>query len=128
MKRNTIQKRLISETVKKLNNHPTADEVYEELVKQYPSISRTTVYRVLHELDSSGEIRLRRMPNGADRYDHICTDHYHVRCSVCGRVSDVEMDYLSELELKIKDGHGYLFSGHNIVFSGICPDCRETKK
>lgn len=124
-KRNTIQRTLILETVRKLRNHPTADEVYSELIKQHPTISRATIYRGLHELNEAGKIKVREIPDSVARYDHLCTDHYHVRCKVCGKVSDVDMDYLPDLQKNIKDSHGYLFTGHDIVFRGICSDCSK---
>jgi hypothetical protein len=35
------------------------------------------------------------------------------------------MDYNTDLEKSIKDTHGFLLTGHDIVFKGICPDCRK---
>ena len=93
MKRNTIQSSLVLETVRKLQCHATADEVYSEIIKTYPTISRGTVYRNLQRLCETGEIRKREIPDGADRFDHLCDDHYHIRCVKCGRVFDVDMEY-----------------------------------
>lgn len=123
MKRNTIQYSLVFEAVKKLQCHATADEVYEEIAKEHPTISRGTVYRNLQRLCEMGEIRRREIPGGADRFDHRCDDHYHVRCIKCGRVFDVDMEYLPDLENSIRDAHGFQFTGHDIVFRGVCPAC-----
>ena len=123
MKRNTIQYSLVFEAVKKLQCHATADEVYEEIAKEHPTISRGTVYRNLQRLCEMGEIRRREIPGGADRFDHRCDDHYHVRCIKCGRVFDVDMEYLPDLENSIQDAHGFQFTGHDIVFRGVCPAC-----
>jgi Fur family peroxide stress response transcriptional regulator len=35
-RRNTIQKQLVIAAVRKLGNHPTAEEVYNEIILQYP--------------------------------------------------------------------------------------------
>ena len=40
--RNTLQKNIILEQARKLH-HPTAEEVYEAVVQDHPSISRATV-------------------------------------------------------------------------------------
>ena len=45
--RNTIQRQLVLSAVRQLQNHPTADEVYQEVQKNCPTISRATVYRNL---------------------------------------------------------------------------------
>lgn len=125
IKRNTIQCTLVLETVKKLKSHATADEIYGEIIKEHPNISRGTVYRNLQRLCEMGEIRKREIPDGADRFDHLCHDHYHVRCIKCGRVFDVDMEYIPDFEKAVSDTHGFVFTGHDIIFKGICPECNK---
>ncbi len=122
-KRNTIQRSLVLETIKELKSHLTADEVYDTIVKKYPDISRGTVYRNLNLLSSIGEIRKIEMPSGADCYDYLCHEHYHARCIKCGKVFDIDMEYITNLEKNIKDTSGFEFTGHNIIFKGICIKC-----
>ena len=55
-KRNTIQRALVLETVRALQCHVTAEEVYDMLLKQHTDISRGTVYRNLNLLSDIGEI------------------------------------------------------------------------
>ena len=124
--RSTIQRSLVLETVNKLRCHATADQIYMEIVKEYPTISKATVYRNLSVLADMGEIRRLEIPGGADCYDHRCYDHYHVRCEKCGRVFDVDMEFVSGLEKGIHDTHGFAFTGYDILFRGICPDCRRS--
>ncbi len=124
-KRNTIQCALVLESVNKMKCHPTADEVYNELTQEHPNISRGTAYRNLQRLCEMGKIRKREIPCGADRFDHICSDHYHVRCVKCGHVFDVDMAYMADLEKAVRDTHGFIFTEHDIVFKGICPECQS---
>lgn len=125
VKRHTIQNSLVLEAVNKLKCHATADEIYDEIRQGHPHISRGTVYRNLQRLCETGEIRKWEIPGGADRFDHLCHDHYHVRCVKCGRVFDVDMEYMAGLEKSIRDTHGFIFTAHDIVFKGICPDCKN---
>ena len=127
IKRNTIQRTLTLEAVQSLHDHPTADEVYEEISREHPSISRGTVYRNLKQLAEDGYISERKVPGGADRFDHITAEHYHVRCLLCGRIYDVDMDLIPDLEGSIKDTHGFKFLGYDLVFKGICPQCIENE-
>jgi len=124
MQRNTIQAALVLEAVNKLQSHATADEVYQEIVREHPHISRGTVYRNLNRLAQAGEIRKIELSGGADRFDHLCHDHCHVRCEKCGRVFDVDMEFVYGLEKNIRDPHGFQFTGYDIIFKGICPACR----
>lgn len=128
IKRNTIQRSLVLETVNKLQCHATADEIYEAIVKEHPNISKATVYRNLKLLSEMGKIRKMEIPGGADRFDHQCHDHCHVRCEKCGRVFDVDMEYVTGLEQNIRNTHGFAFTGYDILFRGICPDCQESSE
>ena len=123
--RNTIQRILVLEAVNRLRCHATADEIYAEIAKEHPHISRATVYRNLNLLAELGEIRKLEIPGAADRFDHRCHDHCHVRCETCGRVFDVDMEYVAGLEQNIRDAHGFAFTGYDILFRGICPECRK---
>ena len=125
MQRNTIQCSLVLEMVNKLQCHATADEIYDAIVQEHPHISRGTVYRNLNRLAEMGQIRKIIIPGGADRFDHLCHEHYHVRCEKCGRVFDVDMERVAGLEKNIKSDHGFQFTGYDIFFKGICPDCRK---
>ena len=121
MKRNTIQRTLVLDAVNRLKSHATADEIYEAVVQTHPRISRATVYRNLNQLADDAEIQKLEMPDGPDRFDHILQRHYHAKCSRCGRVFDVEMDYMEDIIRLVKDAHGFAIDGHNLVFTGACP-------
>ena len=125
MKRQTIQRTLVLEAVNRLQNHATADEVYEEIRKERPNVSKATVYRNLNLLSEMGEIRKIAVPGGADRFDHICQDHCHVRCIRCGRLFDLDMEYITGLERNIRNTNGFSLTGYDILFRGICPDCQK---
>ncbi|WP_353935158.1 transcriptional repressor, partial [uncultured Treponema sp.] len=63
-----------------MHNHATADEIFAEVIKQNPHISRGTVYRNLNKLAQAGKIKKVSVPEGADRFDHMTIEHYHIRC------------------------------------------------
>lgn len=127
IKRNTIQRALVLKAVNQLQCHATAEEIYHLVVNKHPNISKVTVYRNLNQLAENGEIRKLEVPGGADRFDHRCSDHYHVRCVKCGRVFDVDMDYLENLEKRIKEPCGFEIHSHDLMFKGICPDCKTSE-
>ena len=123
--RNTVQKKLVLDAVRDLGCHATAEEIYNYVSSEYPAISKGTVYRNLNNLAEGGEIRKIAIPGAAERFDHICENHYHVVCVRCGKVFDVDMEPIPSLKDRISDIHGFDFLDCDIVFKGICPACRE---
>ena len=123
-RRNTIQKDLVLKTVQGLKRHLTAEEVYEFIKKDHPTIGKGTVYRNLGILTEEGAIRKVEVPDGPDRFDFTLKNHYHVECIRCGEVFDVDMDEVTDLNERIHDTHGMQFLNYDIFFKGICPVCR----
>lgn len=121
----TIQYSMILDAVRRLHCHATAEDVYEYVAKENPHISRGTVYRNLNRLSEMGEIARRKFPDGADVFDHRCDKHYHARCEKCGRIFDVDMDYLEHLDAQIQNKHGFIYTDNDILFKCICPDCQH---
>ena len=51
--------------------------------------------------------------------------HYHVTCTVCGKVEDVDMQADGAGEADAADATGYRISGHRLDFYGVCPACQK---
>lgn len=125
-KRNTIQRQLVIAAVRFLADHPTAEEVYDRITMEYPDISKGTVYRNLNSLVESGLLGKVSVPNCADRFDHILARHYHIKCTECGKFMNVDnFDYIPDIDEKVAAVTDYKMNHHDIVFSGICPDCQK---
>lgn len=122
--RQTVQRTIIEDEVRTLANHPTADQVYEAVRAQHPSISKATVYRTLNRLSDEGELLKVKINNGADHFDHQTFPHYHIRCTECGRVDDVMVPVLGTIEKEAEAGSGYVITGHSLQFDGVCPACQ----
>jgi len=122
-KRNTIQGQLVLNAVRQLGNHPTADDVYNYVVKIHPNISKGTVYRNLNSLAEDGFLLKISVPDAADRFDHTLEMHYHIKCMDCGEFIDVNIDYMQELDDKVSELTKYMILSHDVVFKGICSNC-----
>lgn len=125
VKRNTPQKKIVMETLAEMKNHPTASMVYETVHQSHPSISKSTVFRILGNAAEDGDVLRLHMTGSDDRFDHQCHGHYHIRCRECGYVADIEMPYLSDINEKIENSYGFVVEGHDIEFTGVCADCQE---
>ena len=64
------QRELVLQKVEQLCDHPTAEEIYDEAIKECPGLSLGTVYRNLNSLVDAGRVRRVCIPGKADRFDH----------------------------------------------------------
>lgn len=126
-KRNTIQKQLVLDAVSRMADHPTAEQVYMQIVQTHPTVSKATVYRNLAGLSADGFLRRIQMPSGADRFDHCLNAHHHILCEQCGRFADVPFTEGAALDRAAARATGFRNVSHDVVFSGICPLCAQEK-
>ena len=121
--RMTRQRQVILEELRRVKSHPTADELYFIVRQKLPRISLATVYRNLDLLYQEGKVIKLPAVDGVMRFDGTVTPHYHIRCTKCGRVSDVMLDVELNLERKVARRTGYHVTGYVLEFEGVCPDC-----
>jgi len=121
-KRNTIQRQLVYDAVKGLNIHATAEQVYEHVVKNHPTISKATVYRNLNLLAEAGELLNIGNFYGTTHYDHNCHKHYHFMCEKCRKVYDIPALF-PDMRDEIANMDGFDIKGYNLNFHGLCRDC-----
>ena len=119
----TRQRQVILEELRKVNTHPSADQVYAMVRKRLPRISLGTVYRNLEILSKSGEIQKLELGCSLNRFDGVADDHYHFRCLDCDRVIDAPPDFDVYIRYELKENIDFKFIGHKLEFIGICPAC-----
>ena len=78
--RNTVQRKIILDVVQKMHCHPTAEDVYQVIQREHPTISKSTDYRNLHQLADDREIRNVQLPDSPERFDDRLSQHYHFSC------------------------------------------------
>ncbi len=101
-------------------NHPTADEIHKELVKEIPSLSKTTIYNTLKTFIETNLARVITIEENETRYDADISDHGHFKCDECGSIYDfrVNIDILEPDELE-----SFKINEKNVYYSGICKKC-----
>jgi len=121
--KNTKQKEVILEAVYSMKTHPTADEIYTELKKDYERLSLGTVYRNLNQFAEQGKIRKVTMPAFGDRFDYRLEEHEHILCEKCGKVFDIHVDVAISSEFE-----DFTVTGHQLLLYGVCKDCKHSGK
>lgn len=122
----TTQRQVILEELGKVTSHPTANEVYDMVRKRLPRIGLGTVYRNLELMAESGIVLKLEVGGTQKRFDATVAPHYHIRCISCGKVDDIDMPVIVDIEKTAADLSQYQILGHHIEFSGICSTCNNS--
>lgn len=107
-------------------NHPSAEEIYGEVSKRFPTMSFATVYNTLDALRKRGSILELTIDPRKKRFDPNTKVHHHLICSNCGRIEDIHRSY--DLPVPTASRSGFEITGNHIEFYGICPACRTQHK
>ena len=106
--------------------HSTAQDVARLTRSRLGSVSTQAVYDVLAAFT---EVRLVRRiePAGSPAmYETRTADnHHHLVCRACGLATDVDCAVGASVCLTPSDDAGYLLDEAEVVFWGLCPDCRR---
>jgi Fur family transcriptional regulator, peroxide stress response regulator len=124
MRRYTQQREAILNILRNTCSHPTADQIYDEVRKYMPNISKGTVYRNLQVLNEDGAISVLNIQGTQSRYEIKQKRHYHFRCEKCARVFDLDEPIDKDLDERIARKTGFTVSHHQTEFRGLCKDCQ----
>ncbi|MBT3233309.1 MAG: transcriptional repressor [Calditrichaeota bacterium] len=122
--RMTKQRKIIVDVLKKSNDHPTADLIYQKVRRKLPRISLGTVYRNLEILEQIGMIRKINSDGTRMRFEFSSEEHNHIRCTECGSIEDLKIDCAPPLG-NISEESGYEVIGCDQEYYGICPSCQK---
>ena len=124
----TAQRQCIFRALQGNVAHPSAETVYEAVRSEMETISLKTVYQTLNELAELGEIMALDLGTGAIRVDPNVEDpHHHLVCRTCGKVRDLHVEF-DGLEVPPTAAEGYAVSSAEVVFRGLCEDCRKAER
>lgn len=126
--RMTRQRRTIIKALEGAENHPAADEIYEMVRQELPHISLGTIYRNLDVLSEHGLIRKMEFAGSQRRFDGKRNNHYHLRCTGCGKVEDAPIEPIATIEEDLRRVSDYDIVGHRLEFIGLCPKCKQNGK
>lgn len=101
--------------------HPSAEDIYHGLIRDMPTLSRTTVYNTLWLFVEKGAVMQLDIDRTTARFDYVTRPHAHFYCRVCGCIMDVE-PVSTQPELSMGDG-GLHIEQVNVYYKGLCPKC-----
>jgi Fur family peroxide stress response transcriptional regulator len=104
-------------------DHPTADQIYQELKTEYPTLSLGTIYKTLHTLKELGLIQELGFDIGRIRYDPDMELHINLICEKCGKITDYKDENLNNVWNSVIINLEIEPSGQRIDLYYTCNDC-----
>ncbi len=106
--------------------HSTAEQVAGAIRYELGSVSTQAVYDVLHACTTAGLLRRIEPAGHPARFETRTADnHHHLVCRGCGRTEDVDCVQGVAPCLTPSSTAGYALEEAEVVFWGLCPQCRS---
>ncbi len=122
--RNTEQRQIILEELKKCCSHPTASELHTLVQKKLPDVGLATIYRNLKFLLKKNMIIKLNFKDKETRYDGKTQKHCHIICQYCNMVMDL-MDCESiSIQSEQLQASGFHIDPTYVEMFGICKKCQ----
>lgn len=107
--------------------HATADQIACAVRERIGSVSTQAIYDVLGVCGDAGLVRRIEPAGHPGRYERRTGDnHHHLVCRSCGRTEDADCTAGARPCLVPDHDHGYAIDEAEVVFWGLCPDCKST--
>jgi Fur family ferric uptake transcriptional regulator len=130
-KRMTQQKRQLLQRVIARHEHFDAEMLIEQLMATSKAgrIGRATVYRFLNELVEAGLLREFKL-DGRSVYEHDYgyPQHDHLYCKECHKLIEFDNEEIVKLRDLIAQGQSFRVTGHRFIITGVCEECRLSKR
>ncbi len=121
----SFQRVKIMEYLKNNLIHPTVNDIYDALIDEIPSLSKTTVYNTLNLMKEHSLVRVLNIDEVEARYDINVSMHGHFMCKKCGEVKDVPISTAENIFCGMED---YELDTIDVNLVGVCPECRKKEK
>lgn len=102
--------------------HPTVERIFQDLLPENPTLSKTTVYNTLKLLLDEGVINALCIDEKTQHFDGDLSPHDHFRCRRCGCIFDVPAGTLQRPDAADL-GHA-LIEKVQVYYFGLCGKCR----
>lgn len=105
--------------------HPTAQELYERLSLEFPSLSVATVYNTLSALTRIARCTPLEL-GGPVRFDPNVEPHDHAVCERCGAIRDVSQEPAADGGAAEREPlAGFAVKRVERIYRGLCATCAQ---
>jgi Fur family peroxide stress response transcriptional regulator len=122
----TVQRRVVLDALLDRHDHPTVDQLYEDVKERMPGVSRTTIYRALETLVDLGLARRTNHFEASARFDGNTDHHHHLVCRSCNRVTDIDHPSLNKFAPPSLGNIAFEVLDYSIHLEGLCAECKKS--
>ncbi len=108
----------------------TVSEIADMLKEAGSDMGIATVYRAVNRLEAEGVlVKTVAGSTGKAAYRYASNDEsvraiHRVFCTCCGKTLDLPYKFTDKLDKNVSDTTGFTVTDHQIIFYGLCRDCR----
>ena len=102
------------------------NSILDYLKKEDIDTNPATVFRMMNDFLQKGITKQIQFQECKARYElSNKRHHHHLICTNCGKVEEVEGDFLKEMEDKIYKDKKFRVKDHSLEFFGLCENCQK---
>jgi Fe2+ or Zn2+ uptake regulation protein len=105
--------------------HLSAEMVHARVRSELPGVSLGTIYRTLEILRGLGLVQVFSFNGSAARYEAALDKHFHLMCTRCRQVHNVQANGIAEIAGEIAAQRGFSDVDWSLTVLGCCLDCSK---
>jgi len=123
----TAQRGAILARTLQIDEHFSAEELFEVLRRESRGISKATVYRTLALLVEAELLDARDFDRGHMLYERATHEahHDHLICVRCKRIFEFHCEEIEQLQEQISQRYDFEMVSHTHHIYGVCGRCRR---
>ena len=123
----TAQRTIILETIAHMEDHISAQQVYEGARERLPGLNLATVYRTVESLQGAEMINM--LSAGGEPMRFSLRDpehpHSHLVCRECGSIFEVGAGEIEAFARRVEEETNFRIDSKHMTLEGLCPICKQ---
>lgn len=119
----TPQRFAVYANLLKRQDHPTVEQILEDINAELPIASKASVYSALTVLREVNLVREVLLEEGVTRYDANVNPHHHFVCRQCSAIHDIPWQAFSCFDVS-QLADTLQAESYEVTVKGLCKNCQ----
>jgi len=109
-----------------VNQPVDANMILDYLRQKDVDVDPATIFRMMNIFHKKGITQQIQLQEGKARYElSNRSHHHHLVCTNCGKIEEVEGDFLKKMEKDVFKSKKFKVKSHSLEFFGLCSNCQQ---